>query len=308
MLKKAIITGANGTVGTALSAYLAQQKTTVIPWDRSAIPIDDAAAMTAFIQETAPDVVYHLATASQPTGRENEGRLVNVDWTTHLAQITAAADIKFVYTSTVQVFTDDAPGPFTTDSIPDTEEGYGYEKTLGEIRTLCEHQTSVIARLGWQIGEAPGSNNMIDYFDRQMAEHGKVEASTKWLPACSFLADTVGALVGLTIAGNGLYLLDSNTRWNFYEIATTLNEQHGGKWQIEATEDFVYDQRMTDKRAPIPALDKRLPNLPEPKPTTESAVEIPPIDEEMVEKLVEELTAAGGQPTEEAPTEDSPAE
>ena len=59
-----------------------------------------------------------------------------------------------------------------------------------------------------------------------------------------------------------IYLVNSNTRWTFYEIAVALNEKHGNKWNITATDDFIYDQRMLDARVTIPELNVRLPNLP----------------------------------------------
>ena len=60
ILKKALITGSSGTVGTALNAYLTKLKTEVIPWDRNAVPIDDVNAMTAFIQETLSPRVFRF--------------------------------------------------------------------------------------------------------------------------------------------------------------------------------------------------------------------------------------------------------
>lgn len=80
------------------------------------------------------------------------------------------------------VFTDDAVGPFTPESVPDAREGYGFEKYTAEQQIRQANPDAVIARLGWQIGAAPGSNNMIDF----LAKQDVVRASEKWFPACSF--------------------------------------------------------------------------------------------------------------------------
>lgn len=254
---KAIITGINGAVGTALKAQLVAAGHLVVGWDRTAVLPNDLNAAEQFLQATQPDVLFHLAVASQSTGKENEGWLINVAWPTQLARLCRQLDIRFVFTSSVMVFTDNAVGPFTPESVPDARDGYGYEKLIAEQQVRVANPEAVIARLGWQIGESPGSNNMIDFLAKQEV----VRASEKWFPACSFLADTAVALQSLAHATPNLYLLDSNGRWNFYQIATALNDLHGTPWRIEKTADFIYDQRMRDPRPNMPLLDKRLPSL-----------------------------------------------
>ena len=255
---KALVTGANGRVGVELCKYLAAQGLEVIRWNRSRIPIDDYQVMENFVRETEADVLFHLAVASESTGRENESWFVNYEWTSELAWISRQLDISFVFTSSIMVFTDDAKGPFTIDSQPDATEGYGYEKFRAEQRTLEQNPKAVVARIGWQIGEKMGNDNMVDFLEKQMAENGEVRASTKWYPACSYFQDTSAALYQLAQGHSGLYLVDSNKKWTFFEIANALNAKHGNRWKLTPTEDFVYDQRMIDERVNIPALDKRL--------------------------------------------------
>jgi dTDP-4-dehydrorhamnose reductase len=256
---KAILTGAAGTVGSALAKHLAELGHPVTAWNRAVVPIDRYQPMEDFVRRERPEVLYHLAIASRSTGIANESWLVNYEWTSELAWITRQLDVRFVFTSSVMVFTDNAQGPFTVESVPDAAEGYGYEKRMAEQRVLHRNPHAVVARLGWQIGEGVGSNNMIDFFARQSASAGSVQASRNWYPACSFVRDTVSALLWLASATPGLYLIDSNKRWNFHQIASALNEKHGGRWNVVGTDDFVHDQRMVDPRVPIPSLQLALP-------------------------------------------------
>jgi dTDP-4-dehydrorhamnose reductase len=258
---KAIITGAHGTVGSALSKHLTVQGHQVVAWDRSVVPIDRYQPMEDFVRQERPDVLFHLAIASRSTGVANESWLVNYEWTSELAWITRQLGVRFVFTSSVMVFSDDAKGPFTVDSQPDAPRGYGYEKRMAEQRVFHQNPDAVVARLGWQIGEAGGSNNMIDFFEKKAAASEGVAASRKWYPACSFVRDTAAALTWLASAKPGLYLIDSNTRWNFHEIASALNEKHGRHWSIVANDDFVFDQRMVDPGVPIPSLRDTLTTL-----------------------------------------------
>lgn len=217
--------------------------------------------MENFLRSERPAVLFHLAIASQSTGKPNESWFVHYEWTSELAWITGRLGVHFVFTSTVMVFSDNAKGPFTLESVPDAPEGYGYEKRMAEQRVFYQNPKAHVARIGWQIGEAPGSNNMIDYFEKQTAQNGQIKAGRKWLPACSFVSDTAAALAQLPEKAPGLYMIDANTKWNFYEIAGALNEKHGGHWKIVPTDDFVYDQRMIDPRVPIPSLQTNLPAL-----------------------------------------------
>jgi dTDP-4-dehydrorhamnose reductase len=207
-------------------------------------------------------VLFHLATASQPTGRPGESWLINYEWTSELAWITRTLGIRFVFSSTVLVFSNDARGPFTRDSRPDATEGYGYEKRQAEERAFYQNPEARVVRLGWQIGEEPTGNNMVAFLEDKMRQEGRVRASTRWYPACALLDDTVKALHELAGAAPGLYMLDSNERWTFYEIARALNDRHGGRWRVEPSEDFVCDHRMRDERIRLPALKERLPGLP----------------------------------------------
>lgn len=258
---KALITGARGTVGSALARHLRGLGDQVVPWDRAEIPIDRYDVMESFVRRERPDVLFHLAVASTPTGRADEAWQVNYEWASELAWICRVLGVTLVFTSTVLVFSDRARGPFALDTAPDADSGYGREKRLAEARVATQDPAARVVRLGWQIGDGPGGNNMLDFFERRVREDGAVRASRRWLPATSFLSDTCAALRRLAAQPPGLYHLNSNRRWSFYAIARALSRRHGDRWPIEACDDFIYDQRLLDDRLEVPSLDQRLPEL-----------------------------------------------
>ena len=265
-MRRAVVTGSSGTVGGALQAALRQHGIDVVPWDRSRIPIDDYYAMKSFLQSTHPDVVFHLAIASQPTGAANEGWLVNYHWTGELAWLARQLRFRLVYTSTVMVWSDETPGPLTPDTPPSTGgayEGYGLAKLRAENRTREQNPEAIIARLGWQIGSTRGTNNMFDHIVRTVEREGRIKASTKWLPSCSFLHDTAEALIDIAKKPAATYLVNSNMRWSYYDIVRALNMHHDAGWEVVPTEDFESDQRMIDERVDIPFLEESLPELKE---------------------------------------------
>jgi dTDP-4-dehydrorhamnose reductase len=258
---KIAVTGSKGTLGSALVPYLKGQGHQVVAWDRSKVPITDYWAMEEFLRSEGVQALYHLAVPSKPTGTPNESWTVNYQWTSELAWICKELSISFVYVSTVMVFSSQRQGPFTVDTVPDAGDGYGMEKRLAEERVFHQNQASRVLRLGWQIGGAPGSNNMVDFLDAEFAADGLVACSTEWLPACSFLEDTIPVLASMLDRDPGLYQFDANQKWNFYQIAFALSKVLERKWKITATDTFVFDQRMVDPRLPAVSLKTRLPSL-----------------------------------------------
>ena len=102
---------------------------------------------------------------------------------------------------------------------------------------------------------------MVDFLDSQFAADGLVSCSTQWLPACSFLEDSVVVLASMLERDPGLYQFDTNQKWNFYQIAFALNKTLGKKWKVTANDTFVFDQRMVDPRLPSVSLKSRLTSL-----------------------------------------------
>jgi dTDP-4-dehydrorhamnose reductase len=258
-MKKAIITGASGTVGQALSHYLTCQQVQVISWDRKQIPINQYGEMEQFICSVQPNYLFHLAIASRPTGIFHESWKVNYEWSSELAWICRILEVTFIFASSVMVFSSKAIGPFTIDSHADASEGYGYEKRMAEKRVMYQNPQTKIARLGWQIADTPGSNNMVDYLYKQQIINGEIAASRNFYPSCSFLDDTAAALWQIAnIPETGVFQVNSNFKWSFYEIAVALNHRHRHPWKIVSENGFQQDQRMLDDRIHMPPLEEKL--------------------------------------------------
>jgi dTDP-4-dehydrorhamnose reductase len=233
----------------------------VTTWDRREnsplSPVDG----TNYVRELQPQIIFHLAVASEATNAVDEARKINRDWPVWLAAVAEEIGAKLVFTSTAMVFSSDADGPFRLDSPPNSPDGYGYEKRCAEREIAQKSPNAVTVRLGWQIDDALGSNNMLDNLARQVKDTGKIRASTRWLPACSWLTDTVDVLASLANQPGGLYMVDANEGWTFHAIATALADRRGEGWTVEPTDSFVHDQRLLDPRITIPSLREHLSAL-----------------------------------------------
>lgn len=260
-IKRALITGSHGTIGSELKNFLTKRGLDIICWNREKISCLDYNAIEKFIHSTRPDIIYHLGAITSLKPEEREGSWeVNYEWTSILAQITKLFGIKFIYTSTAMVFSISQQGPFTIQSLPAEEHGYGYEKRISEKRVFEQNTDAIILRLGWQISEK-GKNTMLFYLNTIMDSHGEIWASTRWLPACSFLEDTIIILYELRNFHQGLYMADANEKWNFFEIVSALKYYYGKNWKIIPTYDLVHDQRMIDSRININSLKIKINTL-----------------------------------------------
>jgi dTDP-4-dehydrorhamnose reductase len=243
---KAILTGMNGTVAPVVARHLQQHGHTTIAWDRQRTPIDDPESIRRFIVEQQPDWFFHIATGSP-------------DWAEEAARACAEMGIRFLFTSSVSVFSHEQQGPFTPDVEPQPADDYGAYKLECEGRVRRANSDAIIARLAWQIGDAPGSNNMIDYLHRAATTHGQIETSTNWYPACAFLEDTAASLYRLIQSYPAdLYQLDGNPGLNFFEIVTGLKRLHGADWIIAPTTTPAQNNRMLDERIAIAPITERL--------------------------------------------------
>ncbi len=197
------------------------------------------------MQRELPQWFLHIATGP-------------VEWAERVAKICRKLQIKFLFTSTVSVFSEYGSGPYTIDSTPNAEDDYGRYKRECEDRIKAVNPEAYIVRLGWQIGRSVESNNMFAFLERSMAEKGTIEASNTWYPSCSFLEDTAEILYDIiSHFPSGLYLINSNKKSSFFDIVCALNK--GSKrWKITAGDYPKRDDRMVDNRVRIISLEEKL--------------------------------------------------
>jgi dTDP-4-dehydrorhamnose reductase len=256
MPAKLLITGLGGTVAPALAAAATRAGYDVVGWNRSEVPPDDAARADAWLASERPDAIAHLAVGAPA-------------WAGRLAAYAAERDAPFVFTSSAMVFHNVPDGPHAVHDERTAVDPYGRSKIACEdaIRAACPG--ACIARLGWQIdptrtnhtmGQTMG-NTMTAALDRWQAEQGRIAASRRWRPACSFLDDTVAALLVLLREPRpGVVHLDANAEdgFDFARIVRTLRRAFDRPaWVVLENEDYVHDQRLLGGCALVPPLSQQ---------------------------------------------------
>lgn len=244
---KILITGLNGTLAPRLAEAARAAGHDVIGWDRSAVDPDDEAASAAWLAGQAPDAIAHLGMGSE-----------------RFAAFLAARCANLLFTSTAMVFHHEPAGPHDVAAARTAKDDYGRYKIGCEDAIRSANAGAVVARIGWQIDPTRPGNNMLMALDGWQRRDGRIAASHAWVLACSFMADTAAALLGLIERPQpGVHHLDSNAgeAWRFDELAWALAREFGRDWRVEANEDYRHDQRLVGGATVLPPLSSRLSGL-----------------------------------------------
>jgi dTDP-4-dehydrorhamnose reductase len=180
-----------------------------------------------------------------------------------LAGWAARRGLPFLVTSTAMVFHHDPDGPHAVNDKRTAQDAYGRSKIATEDAVRAAHPQASIVRIGWQIDPEAKGNNMLRILDEWQRTQGEVAASRSWKPACSYMADTAVALLGL-LAKAGVHHVDSNAQegWSFAQLVTALAVEHRrDDWHVRLHGDYEHDQRLAGGEAWVPPLSARLPCL-----------------------------------------------
>jgi dTDP-4-dehydrorhamnose reductase len=259
---KIVLTGAGGTLGKAMRAHLVGKGHEVLVWDRRLCPPSQPSIYVPWLTSVSPDAIIHAAIASTPTAHPNEDYLVSVEWTQHLARHAGILGARFVFVSSVMVFCGPGEnGPFKTNQYPRSPHPYGALKLQAEnmLQEYAEHTT--IARLGWQIAPFNEGNHMVAHLQQQHSLSGSLSANRRWIPACSFVNATAETIEQLLRKPPGVYHIDSNAGWNFFEICCALSADLSKNWSVTPISDAPFDQRLIDTVVSCAPLSQQLPSL-----------------------------------------------
>ena len=246
---KWLITGLGGTLAPVLAREAEGQGVEVIGWNREEVPPDDIAASQAWLKAAQPDAIAHLGMGSP-------------EWAGRLAAYAARHDLPFVFTSTAMVFHHEPDGPHATHHTRTAQDGYGQYKIACEDAVREAHAGASIARIGWQIDPTQPGNNMLMALDQWQASQGRVAASRRWKPACSFMVDTAQALADLLRQPvGGVVHLDSNAEegHSFLDIVLALQARFDRPhWLVQPQDDYVHDQRLVGGEMRLASLSRQM--------------------------------------------------
>jgi dTDP-4-dehydrorhamnose reductase len=224
-----LVTGAGGALGSYVPHVFtdAELVLTSRAGEHRRLDVRDAGAVSATIADVKPDVVLHLAAATDVDGCERDPDLAfasNAAATENVAVACRDNGCELVYVSTGAVFPGDKPDPYVELDEPRPANVYGRSKLAGERSVADLLDRYFIVRAGWMIGGAARDQKFVGKI-AQLLRSGETRlkaVNDKW-GSPTYAPDFLAGVKRLLASGRyGLYHCVNPGMVTRYDIALEL--------------------------------------------------------------------------------------
>lgn len=251
-MKKILITGSSGFLGSRLAYYLKDKFELLLP-SHSELNVSREEAVKAYMEEHRPDIVIHCAALSN-TGycqdHPEESHRVNVQGTVRVAKACKLIGAKLVFMSSDQVY-NGTPllGPLKEDDMLQPVNFYGQHKLECEQRTQWNLPDSVGLRLTWMYDLPESSlklnSNILVNLQRAFQEGNTVMAAIHEFRGVTNVWEVVKNIEKAIGLPGGIYNFGSGNMLNSHELQIEAAKCMGLK---EPTEWILPDEeRFSDQ-------------------------------------------------------------
>ena len=253
-MKKILITGSSGFLGSRLAYYLKEKYELLLP-SHAELNVSREEAVRAYMEEHRPDVVIHCAALSNTWYCEQhreESHKVNVQGTVRIAKACKLTGAKLVFMSSDQVYNaTPLPGLLKEEEVLQPVNIYGQHKLECEQRAQWNLPESVGLRLTWMY-DLPDSHmklnsNILVNLQKAYNDGDTINAATHEYRGVTYVWDVVRNIEKAISLPGGIYNFGSSNTLNSYKLHLKAAELMGLKepeeWILSDNERFCDEPR-----------------------------------------------------------------
>ena len=252
MMKKILITGSSGFLGSRLAYYLKDKYDLLLP-SHGELNVSREEAVRNYMEEHHPDVVIHCAALSNTWYCEQhreESHRVNVQGTVRISKACKLTGAKLVFMSSDQVYNaTPLPGLLKEEDVLQPVNIYGQHKLECEQRTGWNLPESVGLRLTWMydmpVSHMKLNSNILVNLQKAYNEGNIINAAIHEYRGVTNVWDVVRNIEKAISLPGGIYNFGSGNTLNSYDLhlkaANLLEFKEPEKWIIPDDERF-YDE------------------------------------------------------------------
>ncbi|WET01220.1 dTDP-4-dehydrorhamnose reductase [Flavobacterium sp. YJ01] len=258
-MKKILVTGATGQVGTELSVLA--PKYPQYEWifaDRTKATLDNLELLQTQIEAINPDIVFNCGAYTAVDKAESEKELaftINQAAVALIAKYTVEKNARLIHISTDYVFDGSSSIALSEESKTNPINVYGESKLAGEIACLKENPESIIIRTSWVYSKF--GNNFVKTMQRLMQERDKINVVNDQIGSPTYAADLAQAMIDIIESPkwiSGIYNYSNEGEISWYEFALSVKEFGGYNCKVGGIPTLSYPTPA--KRPNFSLLDK----------------------------------------------------
>lgn len=232
-MKKVLVFGSNGMLGTYLCNMLREKGYTVIENDKSrgGVDVTKESEVRDIVYESSAEYVVNCAAYTNVNMAEEEPELafkVNADAPKYMAKICKQLDIPFVHISTDYIFGDNKEDGYVEEYDRFNPLNiYGKSKLKGEENVLSEGKDTYIIRTSWLFG--PNATNFISKISEAARNNPELKVVTDEIGCPTYVKDLSNGIL-LAVENKikpGIYHVSSCNSLSRYEFAKEILQQQG---------------------------------------------------------------------------------
>lgn len=229
MMKKIIVTGANGQLGKELQDLSSKfPEYTFYFFSRAELDIADINQVENIFNKIQPSCCINCAAYTAVDKAESESAAafrINADGVKNLAEASVQHQTKLIHISTDYVFDGSNSDPYKEDHTTGPINVYGASKLKGEELCKQANPASIIIRTSWVY--STHGNNFVKTMVRLMEAKPELKVVDDQWGSPTYAADIAEAIMHIIQSNSwlpGIYHFSNDGVTNWYEFAKEIKE------------------------------------------------------------------------------------